>query len=66
MNVGQGDDAFIEGSQSKNILIDTGRSDYGVKSGNYAIGPYLRLKGINRINYLLLTHADSDHSGGSI
>ena len=66
MNVGQGDAAFIEGYQSKNILIDTGRSDYGVKSGKYAIGPYLRLKGINRINYLLLTHADSDHSGGSI
>lgn len=65
MNVGQGDAAFIEGFQSKNILIDTGRSDYRVKSGKYAITPYLRSKGINRINYLLLTHADSDHAGGS-
>jgi len=65
MNVGQGDAAFIEGFQSKNILIDTGRSDYGVKSGKYAIGPYLRSKGIHRINYLLFTHADSDHTGGA-
>lgn len=65
MNVGQGDAAFIEGYQSKNILIDTGRSDYGVKSGKYAIGPYLRSKGINRINYFLLSHDDSDHAGGA-
>ena len=65
MNVGQGDAAFINGYQSKNILIDAGRSDHGVKSGKYSIGPYLKSKGIDRINYFLLTHADADHAGGA-
>lgn len=64
MDVGQGDAAFIAGYESKNILIDAGRSDFGVKSGKYSITPYLNSRGISRINYLLLTHADSDHIGG--
>ncbi|TFB12966.1 MBL fold metallo-hydrolase [Candidatus Marinimicrobia bacterium MT.SAG.4] len=65
INVGQGDAAFIDGYNSKNILIDSGRSDFGVKSGKYSITPYLHSIGISRINYLLLTHADSDHIGGA-
>ena len=30
IDVGQGDATFIEGYNSKNILIDSGRSDFGV------------------------------------
>jgi len=66
LDVGQGDAAYIEDSFGKNIIIDTGQSNFGSDAGRYAIGPFLRSKGINAIDYLLLTHQDSDHTGGAI
>lgn len=66
LDVGQGDAAYIEDSFGNNILIDSGQSNYGSEAGRYVIGPFLRSKGINMIDYLLLTHQDSDHTGGAL
>ncbi len=66
LDVGQGDSILIH-KDNKNILIDTGGSL--TTSGNISnntIIPYLKSKGINKVDYLILTHGDADHMGESI
>ncbi len=66
IDVGQGDSFLLE-LGNKSILIDTGGnmfSDYNL-AGNKLI-PYLRSRGINKLDYLILTHGDYDHLGEAI
>lgn len=68
LDVGQGDSTFIKFPYNcGNILLDTGgliNSDYSIIQ-NKTI-PYLKSKGINQIDYLLITHGDFDHMGEAI
>ena len=59
IDVGQGDATFIHtGISNLNILIDTG-SEY-----NYSkLKKYLTKEGVLKIDYLIITHDDLDHSG---
>ena len=64
-DVGQGDSALVQFPNGKTMLIDAGDcSDY-VDYGERVIVPYLQRQGIRKIDYLLLTHAHSDHIGGA-
>ncbi len=70
LDVGQGDSILLH-SNSCNILIDTGGKKNYNKTNNYNITnnitiPYLKSQGINKINYLLLSHGDYDHLGEAI
>lgn len=65
IDVGQGDSTLIETPENKTILIDGGGNE------NYNIGknvliPYLLNKKINKIDYMLISHFDTDHVGGCI
>ncbi len=65
INVGAGDCILIEAPNKINILIDGG----GTPQGDFDVGskiviPYLRRKGINKINLLVLTHPHLDHLEG--
>ena len=63
-DVGQADCLLIQFPYNKkNILIDTGNnySEYKIKN----IINYLKSKGISKINYLVISHGDYDHIGGS-
>ncbi|MBA7615602.1 ComE operon protein 3 [subsurface metagenome] len=65
INVGEGDCILIEAPNKINILIDGGgtpQSNFDV--GNKIVIPYLRRKGINKINLLVLTHPHLDHLEG--
>jgi len=65
INVGEGDCILIEAPNKINILIDGGgtpQSDFDV--GSKIVIPYLRRKGINKINLLVLTHPHLDHLEG--
>jgi len=65
INVGEGDCILIEAPGKTNILIDGGgtpQSDFDV--GSKIVIPYLRRKGINKINLLILTHPHLDHLEG--
>lgn len=67
IDVGQGDCTFIITPYGKRILIDGGEGnsdkyDYGEK----IVFPYLLDRGIKRIDYIIASHADSDHIGGLI
>ena len=65
LDVGQGDSCLIRTTINEVILIDGGKGiddeyDYGEK----VIGPYLLDHGIKKIDYVIVSHFDSDHCGG--
>lgn len=62
LDVGQGDCTCIR-TDDKTVLIDGGSSDVD-KAGKYRIAPFLKYKGIRTIDYLFVTHSDSDHTNG--
>lgn len=64
LDVGQGDAALIEFPNGRRMLIDTGPSTPGYDAGERAIMPFLRSKGISRLDEIMVTHSDGDHSGG--
>ena len=60
INVGHGDSCLLTLNQNKRILIDTG-SPYYTQS---QVVPYLKKKGINKIDLLVISHTHDDHAGG--
>ena len=59
VDVGQGDAIYLQFDDGKNMLVDTGeKSEYEKLSG------FLNDKKVTTIDYLVYTHADSDHMGG--
>ena len=65
-DVSQGDSILLHYPHNKhNILIDTGGNHTYEISKNIII-PYLKSKGISKIDYLILTHGDYDHMGEAI
>ncbi|WP_232700579.1 lamin tail domain-containing protein [Halobacterium wangiae] len=60
INVGQGSSTLIIGPSNETMLIDSGDwSDDGED-----VLKYLQERNIERIDYLVSTHADADHIGG--
>lgn len=65
IDVGQGDCTLIKTPYNKNILIDGGGSEFGnFDVGENIVLPYLLDRKVNIIDYLLISHFDSDHIGG--
>ena len=58
INVGEGDSILLE-TQEKTALIDTGNLISGPR-----IVKYLKEKGIEKLDYLIITHPHPDHIGG--
>jgi len=64
----QNADAFlVKTPKNKYFIIDTGKSGYkgGKSQAEIIILKYLKDKGIKNIEGLIITHFDSDHSGGA-
>lgn len=59
IDVGQGDATLIK-ADGHAMLIDSGENDKGT-----AVQLYLKKQGVDRLDYLVLTHTDSDHIGGA-
>ena len=65
IDVGQGDSTLIR-VNNKNILIDGGGSSYGetFDVGEMTLFPYLLDRGIKKLDYVIISHFDSDHCQG--
>lgn len=69
LDVGQGDAALITTPGGKVILVDggNGRSRYSsYDAGARVILPYLKLRGIKKIDVMIASHPHADHIGGLI
>lgn len=75
LDVGQGDCILIETDQGKNILIDGGGQPQGLKErwqiprnpfdvGKRIVVPFLKYRGVNQLDTIIITHGDADHIGG--
>lgn len=59
IDVGQGDATLVKCGEVY-LLIDAGENDKGTLVQNY-----LRKQGVTSLDYLIITHPDSDHCGGA-
>ena len=66
LDVGQGL-AVVAQTRHHALLFDTGPAyGPGADSGNRIIVPYLRATGIQWLDRMIVSHDDSDHSGGAL
>jgi competence protein ComEC len=65
LDVGQGL-AVVARTANHTLLVDAGpRYSPDADSGNRVVVPFLRGSGVNRLDGMVITHDDIDHSGGA-
>jgi competence protein ComEC len=64
LDIGQGTSVLIE-TKTKRLLYDTGPIQGKDNAGQRIILPFLRGRGIDAIDRLVISHSDSDHIGGA-
>lgn len=62
LDVGHGDSIVVRTPNQQTLLVDAGTRD----AGRYVVVPFLRFRGIQQLDALVLTHPDEDHLGGAI
>ncbi len=66
LDVGQGLAVLVQ-THDHTLLYDTGpRFTESADAGNRIIAPMLRASGVARLDGLIVSHQDSDHSGGAL
>jgi len=66
LDVGQGSALLVE-TAGHRLLYDTGPAYAPLTDGgNRVIVPYLKARGINRLDGLVISHNDNDHAGGAL
>lgn len=65
LDVGQGDGIFLMLPDHTTILSDGGSTSKSMLD-TYVLEPFLNSQGIRRIDYVFVSHADSDHINGII
>lgn len=61
--MGQGDGIVVEAEGKWNLLIDGGSTNKSAV-GQYQILPYLKYRGISRLDGIYISHTDEDHISG--
>ncbi len=60
LDVGNGQATLITGPHLERILVDAGNKT----QGRLIVEPFLRSRGVNRIDLAIITHGDASHYGG--
>jgi competence protein ComEC len=60
LDVGQGECIFAETKTGVKLMFDCGSTSIK-KVGRYRVEPFLRYKGISKIDYVFVSHGDYDH-----
>ena len=63
LDVGQGDSIFLRGPKGNTYLIDGGSSDVE-ELGKYRMEPFYKSQGVASLDYVFVTHGDSDLYSG--
>jgi competence protein ComEC len=66
LDVGQGDSALITMPDGTTLLVDGGGNIFDAtrRIGETVVSEYLWWRGLDQIDYILVTHADADHIDG--
>ena len=65
LDVGQGQAVHVQ-TATHDLIFDTGPGFTAeADSGNRILVPYLRAAGVQRLDALMVSHADNDHAGGA-
>jgi competence protein ComEC len=64
LDVGQGDAAVVQSPDGVTMVVDGGARSRRYDYGESAVTPYLLSAGDTRIESVVMTHPDNDHSGG--
>jgi competence protein ComEC len=64
LDVGQGTSVLVETARHT-LLFDAGPGPESTHAGERIVVPYLQARGMSRIDALMISHDDSDHSGGA-
>ncbi len=65
IDVGQGDALALRSPAGRWVLVDAGPRSPSFDAGARRVVPYLRRRGVDRLEALILTHGDLDHIGGA-
>lgn len=63
LDVGQGDCIYVRSENGHSYLFDGGSTDKS-KVGKYQITPFLKSKGIGKLEAVFVSHGDKDHYSG--
>ncbi len=63
LDVGQGDSTLIQSKSGLHMLVDCGSTSKS-NIGSNVLAPALQFYGIRRLDYVVATHADTDHVNG--
>lgn len=64
LDIGQGSSIVVE-TAHHTLLFDAGPGPESTHAGERIVVPYLQAAGITTLDTLIVSHADSDHSGGA-
>lgn len=66
LDVAQGDSAFLRFPHGRTMIIDAGIRGRRMDFGERVVVPFLRQRGIGRIDVVVASHPHSDHIGGLV
>lgn len=65
LDVGQGDCILVQTASGESYLFDCGSSSRS-SVGRYVLLPFLKYRGIHRLDAVILSHPDADHVNGAV